>query len=188
MCERFAATTLAPRDRLADYLLANPPQPTLDWLQEAADEFRISHSALVIALSAHSWDTEAGYILAGMCGHRLRPDERALRIAHAAGPSRLWLAREKRLASLGWGSLATWAHDQEPGVRRRERDGPITIRAVAPRGVASYTGPVASQAIIVAGTYRTIVAFDASELHPGVPVFRRRKASACEGQLAFAIA
>ncbi len=187
MCERFAATALVPHERLSNHLLTNPPQPTLDWLQQAADEFRISHSALVIALGEHSWDTNAGYILAAMSGHRLRPGQLALRVAHAAGPDWLYLAREKRLVTLGWGGLAAWTAEQKPGARRCEREGPITVRAAAPLGVASYTGAVVSETIVVAGTYQAIVAFDGGELRPVIPVRRRRKADACERQLALAI-
>jgi len=188
MCERFASMVLAPYERLAGYLRGSPPQPTLLWLQQAADEFRISHSALVIALGRHAWESHAGYVLAEMSGHRLRPRQVALRIAHAAAPSWLVLAREQRLASLGWAELAAWTTEQKPGTTRCARDEPITIRAAAGRGVASYSGRVLSEAIVVAGAYTAIVAFDPGELRPDAFVRRRRKVAACERQLALAIA
>lgn len=191
LCERFASSTLVPHRRLARYLDEHPPAPSLEWLAAATEYFRVSHSALVIALSQHTWSTDAAFVLVRHHGHPKRPWQTASRVAVAACPSRLKFPRHKRLSSLGWGTLADWAAEQEPGTVRRARDASIELLAgaAAPPGTASFVGVAASEAMTVAGVYQLVMACDTSALRRK-PYRGRRLAAkpSSEAQLAIVLA
>jgi hypothetical protein len=191
LCERFASNALIPGDELVDHLQTHPPAPALSWLKYAADRFHVSLSALTIALGEVRWSSGAAYLLARHVGHPKRPYEKDLRIASAAAPDHLWLPRHKRLRSLGLSQLARWALAEEPGAVRYERDELTTLPAgpAAPRGTAGWMGVVDSEAMVIAGAYRIVIALDVGELRPKQrrgP--RRASGTAQEGQLALTIA
>jgi Zn-dependent peptidase ImmA (M78 family) len=191
LCERFAGEVLVPRELLTEYLQTHPPAPSLEWLSDAADHFGVSLSAVTIALGELRWDGSAAYLLARNVGHPKRPDQKDLRIASAAAPDHLWLPRHKRLRSLGWGALVDWAAGKEPGAMRRDQDAQVVFPAgpAAPRGTAGWKGVVPSEAMVIAGAYRVVMALDVGELRPKQRHGRRRAVStAQEGQLAFTIA
>src|SRR4051794_5039889 len=179
LCERFASRMLIPRDTLAHYLEAHPAEPSLEWLTVASDAFRVSLSAFVIALAEEPRRGEVAFVVARRDGHPRRPHQVDLRIAHAAAPPWLHLPVHQRLQSLGWGEFAGWEREQQPGARRLARDFRIALGPgrAAPRRTLRYAGPVRSEAIVVAGRYRAVVALDVSELAREQRMPRRKRSA-----------
>jgi hypothetical protein len=190
VCERFASNVLVPRRELAEYVSRCYPEPSVLWLREVARHFRASLSAVVIALSDLGLPGNAAFLLARVGGHPKRPHERGLRTAAAAAPSRFWVPRHQRLASMGFGSLAAWAQDAEPGETRAgvEPSCAISPGADAPRGTADWAGDVPYDAIVVSGANRLVAALDLSQIRRRRRPGRRiHQTASREGQLALTI-
>lgn len=109
MCDMFSKDVMVPKDELFAHIsrngLPNAPAEVLDLCKT----FLVNTETLIGALRPKLQGICRSYIVARQTGHPLRPGEIDYRVAVAAAGSGLFFPRHKRLSSMGFRSLISWA-------------------------------------------------------------------------------
>lgn len=182
LCTVFARRALMPSERLEQYFARRGFPGTIDALRAFCKEFHVSIRSAIAELNEHGEAAGATVLLAATYRpHEKRRHEKEFRVDAAASAPDLFVARDRRLTSMGLREVCWWARRSSPGASRTGTEQHVLLRTrgttmKALHGPASWSARVYNAATghEVPDARSLILILDRAKLRP-IPIDPTRK-------------